>query len=150
MDTIEKRYTFAEKLREALRHSDNYTESTDDDSYAVDISISGSRTDNDGIRYVYCVHWKLHCPFIECYFFFLLIFLFLFLFSLICSLFVYRIRRGGSRGFVLTEDSLDEEYFIQSLNQEQNWLEKFRSKFTNGKSITVCLHSRAFALLVNI
>lgn len=53
MDTVEKRYTFAEKLREALRHSDNYTESTDDDSYAVDISISGSRTDNDGIRYVF-------------------------------------------------------------------------------------------------
>lgn len=50
LDTVEKRYTFAEKLREALRHSDNYTESTDDDSYAVDISISGSRTDNDGIR----------------------------------------------------------------------------------------------------
>lgn len=50
MDTAEKRYTFAEKLREALRHSDEYTESTDD-SYAVDISISGSRTDADeGIR----------------------------------------------------------------------------------------------------
>lgn len=54
LDTVEKRYTFAEKLREALRHSDNYTDSTDDDSYAVDISISGSRTDNNGIRYV-CV-----------------------------------------------------------------------------------------------
>lgn len=49
----DKHYTFAEKLRDALRHSDtHYTESTED-SYAVDISISGSRTDADeGIRYV--------------------------------------------------------------------------------------------------
>lgn len=48
----EKHYTFADKLRDALRHSDtNYTESTDD-SYAVDISISGSKTDADeGIRF---------------------------------------------------------------------------------------------------
>lgn len=48
----DKHYTFAEKLRDALRHSDtHYTQSTDD-SYAVDISISGSRTDADeGIRY---------------------------------------------------------------------------------------------------
>lgn len=49
-----KRYTLAEKLRDALQHSDTqYTDSTDD-SYAVDISISGSRTDADeGIRFVY-------------------------------------------------------------------------------------------------
>lgn len=47
----EKNYTFAEKLRDALRHSNtHYTESTED-SYAVDISISGSKTDGDeGIR----------------------------------------------------------------------------------------------------
>lgn len=50
LDTAAKRHTFAEKLREALRQSSNYTESTDD-SYAVDISISGSKTDPDeGIR----------------------------------------------------------------------------------------------------
>lgn len=43
-------YTFAEKLRDALRHSDtNFTDSTDD-SYAVDISISGSDAD-EGIRF---------------------------------------------------------------------------------------------------
>lgn len=50
----DKQYTFAEKLRDALRHSDTcFTDSTDD-SYAVDISISGSRTDADeGIRYVH-------------------------------------------------------------------------------------------------
>lgn len=48
----DKQYTFAEKLRDALRHSDTIdTDSTD--SYAVDISISGSRTDGEeGIRYV--------------------------------------------------------------------------------------------------
>lgn len=47
LDTPEKRYSFAEKLREALRQSSNYSESTDD-SYAVDISISGSKTDPEG------------------------------------------------------------------------------------------------------
>lgn len=52
MGKNEKHYTFAEKLRDALRHSDtNCTDSTDD-SYAVDISISGSKTDADeGIRF---------------------------------------------------------------------------------------------------
>lgn len=94
MDTVEKRLTFAEKLRDALRHSDNYTESTDD-SYAVDISISGSRTDDDG----------------------------------------FRVRRGGSRGFVLTEDDIDEEFFRESLHQEQNWLDKFQNRIVNGKFI---------------
>lgn len=50
--SISKHYTLAEKLRDALQHSDTqYTDSTDD-SYAVDISISGSRTDADeGIRF---------------------------------------------------------------------------------------------------
>lgn len=49
--SVDKRYTFAEKLRDALRHSDTcYTDSSEN-SYAVDISISGSRTDADeGIR----------------------------------------------------------------------------------------------------
>lgn len=50
--SICKRYTLAEKLRDTLQHSDTqYTDSTDD-SYAVDISISGSRTDaEEGIRF---------------------------------------------------------------------------------------------------
>lgn len=52
LDTPAKRYTFAEKLRAALRQSDNnYTQSTDD-SYAVDISISGSIGGDEGIRYI--------------------------------------------------------------------------------------------------
>lgn len=49
LDTIEKRCTFAEKLRAALKQSDNYSASTDS-SYAVDISISGSKTEDDVIR----------------------------------------------------------------------------------------------------
>lgn len=49
----DKHYTFAEKLRDALRHSDTFCTESTDDSYAVDISISGSRTDADeGIRFV--------------------------------------------------------------------------------------------------
>lgn len=49
----DKHCTFAEKLRDALRHSDTYCTESTDDSYAVDISISGSRTDADeGIRFV--------------------------------------------------------------------------------------------------
>lgn len=49
----DKQYTFAEKLRDALRHSDTIDTDSTDDSYAVDISISGSRTDGEeGIRYV--------------------------------------------------------------------------------------------------
>lgn len=92
LDTPEKRFTFAEKLREALRQSDNFSESTDD-SYAVDISISGSKADADeGIR----------------------------------------IRRGGSRGFVLQEDSLDDEFYLETMRQEQTWLQRFRQKTSNG------------------
>ncbi|XP_055326959.1 uncharacterized protein LOC129580499 isoform X2 [Sitodiplosis mosellana] len=91
-----RHYTFAEKLRDALRHSDTqYTESTED-SYAVDISISGSRTDADeGIR----------------------------------------IKRGGSRGFVLNDDSLDEGFFMESVNQSQTWLEKYENKFSNVNAV---------------
>lgn len=48
----DKQYTFAEKLRDALRHSDTIDTESTGDSYAVDISISGSRTDDEGIRYV--------------------------------------------------------------------------------------------------
>lgn len=43
-----------------------------------------------------------------------------------------RLRRGGSRGFMLTEDSLDENFYKDSLLQETEWLNKFRNK-QNGK-----------------
>lgn len=48
------------------------------------------------------------------------------------SLFFFRIKRGGSRGFVLNDDSLDEGFFIESSNQGQTWLEKYQNKFANG------------------
>lgn len=44
-----------------------------------------------------------------------------------------RIKRGGSRGFVLNDDSLDEGFFMESVNQSQNWLEKYEHKFSDGK-----------------
>lgn len=95
LDTPEKRSTFAEKLRAALRQSDHqhqpYSSASTDSSYAVDISISGSRTDDDGIR----------------------------------------IRRGGSRGFVLTEE--DEDFDVGPMTQEQRWLNRFQRK-QNGSS----------------
>lgn len=43
-----------------------------------------------------------------------------------------RLRRGGSRGFMLTEDSLDDDFYKDSLMQETEWLRKFRNK-QNGK-----------------
>lgn len=46
----------------------------------------------------------------------------------------YRIKRGGSRGFVLNDDSLDEGFYVESLNKGQNWLEKYENKFSkNGE-----------------
>lgn len=49
LDTPEKRQTFAQRLKEALRQSSNYTESTDS-SYAVGISIAGSQNCDEVIR----------------------------------------------------------------------------------------------------
>lgn len=49
LDTPEKRKVFVERLKEALRQSSTYTESTDS-SYAVGISISGSQNCDDAVR----------------------------------------------------------------------------------------------------
>nr|CAD7424041.1 unnamed protein product [Timema monikensis] len=38
------------------------------------------------------------------------------------------LRRGGSRGFMLQEDSLDEQFLKDSLQQEREWINNFRSK----------------------
>ncbi|XP_077293936.1 uncharacterized protein LOC143916623 isoform X2 [Arctopsyche grandis] len=43
-----------------------------------------------------------------------------------------RLNRGGSGGFVLTEDSLDEDFLKNSLQQEQEWISKFRSRKNPG------------------
>ncbi|XP_049856905.1 uncharacterized protein LOC126336855 isoform X1 [Schistocerca gregaria] len=39
-----------------------------------------------------------------------------------------RVRRGGSRGFMLQEDSMDDKFFRESLQQEKEWIDKFRAK----------------------
>ncbi|CAH1183134.1 unnamed protein product [Phaedon cochleariae] len=39
-----------------------------------------------------------------------------------------RVRRGGSTGFALREDSLDENFLDCSLKQEKQWIDKFKSK----------------------
>ena len=51
LDTPEKRYTFAQKLKEALQSNTQFTSSTDDSSsYAVGISISGSKIEDHNIK----------------------------------------------------------------------------------------------------
>ena len=39
-----------------------------------------------------------------------------------------RVRRGGSRGFMLHEESLEDQFLRESLQQEREWIDKFRSK----------------------
>ncbi|XP_058823675.1 uncharacterized protein LOC131684645 isoform X2 [Topomyia yanbarensis] len=48
LDTPERRYSFAQKLREALQ--DNNSVSTEDSNYAVGISVAGSQTRDADIR----------------------------------------------------------------------------------------------------
>ncbi|XP_055676679.1 uncharacterized protein LOC129785978 isoform X3 [Lutzomyia longipalpis] len=49
LDTPEKRFSFAQRLREALQQSESYTESTDD-SYACGISVADSKNCDNAIR----------------------------------------------------------------------------------------------------
>ncbi|KAJ8913560.1 hypothetical protein NQ315_017111 [Exocentrus adspersus] len=39
-----------------------------------------------------------------------------------------KVRRGGSTGFALREDSLDEDFLEHSLTKERLWIDKFKSK----------------------
>lgn len=41
---------------------------------------------------------------------------------------MFRLRRGGSRGFVLQEESLDEDFLKDSLSRERQWIDKFKNK----------------------
>ncbi|KAK5645685.1 hypothetical protein RI129_004149 [Pyrocoelia pectoralis] len=41
-----------------------------------------------------------------------------------------KLRRGGSTGFILKEESLDEDFLNSSLQQEQEWIDKFKTKQT--------------------
>lgn len=38
----------------------------------------------------------------------------------------FRVKRGGSRGFVLRDETVDEEFLKESLEAEQKWLGRFR------------------------
>ncbi|CAG9854201.1 unnamed protein product [Phyllotreta striolata] len=39
-----------------------------------------------------------------------------------------KVKRGGSTGFALNEDSFDDNFLENSLNQEREWIDKFRNK----------------------
>ncbi|XP_022909062.1 uncharacterized protein [Onthophagus taurus] len=42
-----------------------------------------------------------------------------------------KVRRAGSTGFILREDSLDEMFLDDSLQQEKEWIDKFKTKQSN-------------------
>ncbi|XP_018336624.1 uncharacterized protein LOC108745068 isoform X2 [Agrilus planipennis] len=88
LDTIERRNTFAQRLRDALRRNASAVTSSTESSYAVGISVAGSDIQDKDIK----------------------------------------VKRGGSTGFALKEDSLDENFLNESLNQEKQWINKFKSK----------------------
>ncbi|XP_018368530.1 PREDICTED: uncharacterized protein LOC108764684 isoform X1 [Trachymyrmex cornetzi] len=92
LDTPERRGTFAQRLKEALKRESTATgvtssnTSSGESSYAVGISVSGSHVGDQDIK----------------------------------------LRRGGSRGFVLRDETVDEEFLKESLEAEQKWLGRFR------------------------
>ncbi|XP_011338824.1 uncharacterized protein LOC105280197 isoform X2 [Ooceraea biroi] len=90
-DISERRETFAQRLKDALKRESTATGMTSDtssgeSSYAVGISISGSHVGDQDIK----------------------------------------VKRGGSRGFVLRDETVDEEFLKESLEAEQKWLGRFR------------------------
>ncbi|KYN15793.1 Poly(ADP-ribose) glycohydrolase [Trachymyrmex cornetzi] len=95
LDTPERRGTFAQRLKEALKRESTATgvtssnTSSGESSYAVGISVSGSHVGDQDIK----------------------------------------LRRGGSRGFVLRDETVDEEFLKESLEAEQKWLGRFRQNF---------------------
>ncbi|XP_011691183.1 PREDICTED: uncharacterized protein LOC105452060 isoform X2 [Wasmannia auropunctata] len=92
LDTPERRGTFAQRLKDALKRESTATgvsssnTSSGESSYAVGISVSGSHVGDQDIK----------------------------------------LRRGGSRGFVLRDETVDEEFLKESLEAEQKWLGRFR------------------------
>ncbi|XP_017765368.1 PREDICTED: uncharacterized protein LOC108554567 isoform X3 [Eufriesea mexicana] len=92
LDTPERRGTFAQRLRDALKRENTATGATSlntsfgESSYAVGISVSGSHVCDQDIR----------------------------------------VKRGGSRGFVLRDETVDEDFLKESLEAEQKWLGRFR------------------------
>ncbi|KAJ8985511.1 hypothetical protein NQ317_015055 [Molorchus minor] len=90
LETAERRHTFAQRLKDALRQelSNSTDSSSSESSYAVGISVTGSGVADHDIK----------------------------------------VRRCGSTGFALQEDSLDEDFLQNSLQQERKWIDKFKSK----------------------
>ncbi|XP_043667791.1 uncharacterized protein LOC122628947 isoform X1 [Vespula pensylvanica] len=92
LDTPERRGTFAQRLKEALKRESTATgastsnTSSGESSYAVGISIAGSHVCDQDIK----------------------------------------LKRGGSRGFVLRDETVDEDFLKESLEAEQKWLGRFR------------------------
>ncbi|KAK9299290.1 hypothetical protein QLX08_007647 [Tetragonisca angustula] len=92
LDTPERRGTFAQRLRDALKRETTATgaaslnTSFGESSYAVGISVSGSHVCDQDIK----------------------------------------VKRGGSRGFVLRDETVDEDFLKESLEAEQKWLGRFR------------------------
>ncbi|XP_014471645.1 PREDICTED: uncharacterized protein LOC106742842 isoform X2 [Dinoponera quadriceps] len=92
LDTPERRGTFAQRLKDALKRESTATGATSsntssgESSYAVGISVSGSHVCDQDIK----------------------------------------VKRGGSRGFVLRDETVDEEFLKESLEAEQKWLGRFR------------------------
>ncbi|KAK2579661.1 hypothetical protein KPH14_011584 [Odynerus spinipes] len=93
LDTPERRGTFAQRLKEALKRESTATgastsnTSSSESSYAVGISVAGSHVCDQDIKVK---------------------------------------RGGGSRGFVLRDETVDEEFLKESLEAEQKWLGRFR------------------------
>ncbi|KOX67874.1 Poly(ADP-ribose) glycohydrolase [Melipona quadrifasciata] len=87
LDTPERRGTFAQRLRDALKRETTATgaaslnTSFGESSYAVGISVSGSNVCDQDIK----------------------------------------VKRGGSRGFVLRDETVDEDFLKESLEAEQKW-----------------------------
>ncbi|CAL7942886.1 unnamed protein product [Xylocopa violacea] len=92
LDTPERRGTFAQRLRDALKRENtaigaaSSNTSFGESSYAVGISVSGSHVCDQDIK----------------------------------------VKRGGSRGFVLRDETVDEDFLKESLEAEQKWLGRFR------------------------
>lgn len=91
MDSPERKGTFAQRLKDALKRESSATctssnNSSTESSYAVGISVTGSHVGDQNIK----------------------------------------LRRGGSRGFVLRDETVDEEFLKESLEAEQKWLGRFR------------------------
>lgn len=40
----------------------------------------------------------------------------------------FRLKRGGSTGFALQEEPLDEEFLADSWSKEKKWIDKFKHK----------------------